>query len=185
MHHVLPGLGAADPPRTYDGGGERITILGVTRDGDREWMHAESEVVPGRGPAMHRHPHQVEELTVVEGTLAYVIDGGPVRTAEPGMTVVFPAGVAHRFWNAGDTLMRCTGRISPPMRFEAFIAALYRSFAEHGGRRPGLFDLAFLLHHFAEENELAAIPRPVRAIVFPVLRAIGRATGRYRKFRDL
>ena len=172
-------------PRTIDsGGGQRMTILGRRRDGPREWMDVVSEVQPGAGPPMHVHPTQDESLIVLDGKIAYVVAGREPQFAGPGETVTFPRGVAHRFWNAGDDVLRCEGNISPPLGFEYFMTALYSSTAEHGGKRPGLFDLAFLLHHFESENAMVGLPAPLRKGVLPVLRTIGKLTGRYEKYRD-
>jgi len=176
---------ASTYPRTIDsGGGQRITILARRHDGAREWLDVENEIGPGAGPPMHLHPNQDESLTVVQGKLGYVIAGQEPRFAGVGEAVEFPRGVAHRFWNAGEDMLRCEGHISPPLGFEYFMTALYRSTAEHGGRRPGLFDLAFLLHHFESENAMVGLPAPLRRGLLPVLRTIGKLTGRYDKYRD-
>lgn len=172
-------------PRTIDsGGGQRITLLARRHDGAREWLDVENEVAPRAGPPMHVHLGQDESVTVVHGRLGYVLAGQQPQFAGAGETVTFPRGVAHRFWNAGDDVLRCTGRISPPLRFEYFMTALYRSTAEHGGKRPGLFDLAFLLHHFESENAMVGLPAPLRKGLLPMLRTIGKLTGRYEKYRD-
>lgn len=172
-------------PHVIDGGkGQRMTLLARRHEGSREWLEVESEIGPGAGPPLHRHQYQDESVTVIEGRLGYVIAEQEDRFADVGESVDFPRGVAHRFWNAGSGVLRCAGRISPPMQFEYFIAALYRSTVEHGGVRPGLFDLAFLLHHFKTENEMVGLPLPIRNGLLPVLRQIGRLTGRYEKYRD-
>ncbi|MEO8337717.1 MAG: cupin domain-containing protein [bacterium] len=172
-------------PRVIDsGGGQRMTLLGPRHDGGREWMDVVSEIQPGAGPPMHVHPTQDESLTVLQGRIGYIAAGQEPRFAGPGESVTFPRGVAHRFWNAGDVLLRCEGHISPPLGFEYFMTALYRSSSAHGGKRPGLFDLAFLLHHFESENTMVGLPAPLRKGVLPVLRTIGKVTGRYEKYRD-
>ncbi|MEO5815541.1 MAG: cupin domain-containing protein [Gemmatimonadaceae bacterium] len=104
-------------PRTIDsGGGQRITLLARRHDGVREWLDVENEVGPGAGPPMHLHARQDESVTLVQGRLGYVIVGQEPRFASVGETVDFARGVAHRFWNAGDEVLRCEGHISPPMR---------------------------------------------------------------------
>lgn len=173
-------------PITHDNGaGQRLTILGRVVERGREWVEVENEIAPGRGPAMHVHPAQDEEVTVLAGTLGYEFSDGASGLARTGETLAFPRGRAHRFWNAGSDTLRCRGRISPPLRFEYFIGALYRSFAEHGGKRPGLFDMAFLLKEFAPEGTMVGIPAPVRYVVLPVVRAVGRMTGRYARYADV
>src|SRR5687768_1746437 len=99
------------PHQIENGGGERITFLRSvpTKNGDR--LEVENVVEPGSGPPMHVHHLQEEALTVQEGRIGYQVFGGPERFAGPGETVVFKPGVAHRFWNAGESDLRCTGYI--------------------------------------------------------------------------
>ena len=57
---------------------------------------------PGGGSPEGMHTHVVDQLFyVLSGTMTLEIDGKH-HTAGPGTLVVFPAGVPHRNWNAGD-----------------------------------------------------------------------------------
>lgn len=58
---------------------------------------------PGGGSPEGLHTHVVQQVFyVLAGTMTVEVDG---RTydAGPGSLVVFPKGVPHRNWNAGDT----------------------------------------------------------------------------------
>lgn len=56
---------------------------------------------PGGGSPAGLHTHEVDQLFwIVEGTMSIEVDGERFD-AGPGSLVVFPAGVAHRNWNAG------------------------------------------------------------------------------------
>ena len=96
--------------------------------------------------------------------------------------MVFNAGDAHRFWNAGDDVLHCTAYIEPPDNIEFFLGELFASTARHGGARPGLFDVAFLLTRYRTEFGMLEIPAVVQRLVFPLIVAIGHALGKYRRF---
>ena len=101
----------AYPHTIDDGAGERLTFLRRVPGARGDRLEVENVVAPGAGPPMHVHHHQEEALTVVEGRMGYERPGGPPRFAGPGETVAFAAGDAHRFWNAGDGPLRCTGHV--------------------------------------------------------------------------
>ena len=94
----------------------------------------------------------------------------------------FPPGVAHRFWNAGDDELVCTGVVRPPGNVEYFLTEIFASTARNGGQRPGAFDAAYLTRRYRSECAMLAIPQPVQRIVFPVIVAVGRIRGRHRRF---
>jgi hypothetical protein len=130
---------------------------------------------------VHVHHLQAEGLTVLEGRIGYQTLGGEERFAGPGETVSFAPGVPHKFWNAGDTTMRCRGWISPVHNVEFFLTSLYASARENGGR-PHLLDAAWLLTRYRSEFGMLEIPALVQRFVFPVQLLIGRLTGRYARF---
>ena len=168
-------------PRTIENGaGERLTF--VRRVGDR--LEVENVVAPGSGPPMHVHHHQEEALTIEQGRIGYERPGEPPQFAERGATVVFKPGEAHRFWNAGQEELRCTGYIEPADNLEYFLTAIYASQRENGGSRPGPYEAAFLARRFGSEFGMSQVPGPVQRLVFPVLAAVGRLLGTYGKYAD-
>jgi quercetin dioxygenase-like cupin family protein len=174
----------AYPRRIDNGDGEVIVFERRVAPPEGDWLELRNEVQPGRGPVMHVHHRQAEQLTVLEGRLGYQVLGEPAKYVGPGDTVSFAAGVAHRFWADGPQVLRCRGRIEPVGNVEYFLTELYRSMRERGGGRPGDLDVAYLMHRFRSEFDMFAVPAPVKAVLFPVLRAIGHLTGRYRRFAD-
>ena len=170
-------------PHTIDnGGGEQLTFVARRRDERGEFLEGDNTVAPGAGPPMHVHHLQEESLTVERGTLAYQRPGQPEQIAGPGETVTFPAGDAHRFWNAGQDELVCTGVIRPPGNVEYFLGEIFASTRRHGGKRPGIFDAAYLSHRYRSEFEVLEAPTPVRRLVFPVIAAVGTLLGRHRRF---
>jgi hypothetical protein len=53
-----------------------------------------------------------------------------------------------------------------------------------GGHRPDPFEAAFLARRYRSEFGMAEIPAPVQRFVFPVLVAVGRLLGKYKKYAD-
>jgi quercetin dioxygenase-like cupin family protein len=170
-------------PHTIDnGGGERLTFVGVGRDERGEYLEIRNSVAPGAGPPMHVHHLQEEGLTVERGTMGYQVLGEQERRADPGQGATFAPGVGHRFWNAGDDELICTGFARPPDNLEYFLTEMYASMRRNGGKRPGVFDGAYLSRRYREEFEMLEIPSPVQRFLFPVIVAIGRALGWHRRF---
>ena len=61
---------------------------------------------PGGGSPAGLHTHEVDQLFyIIEGHMGIEVAGRRLTTAA-GSLVVFPAGVPHRNWNAGDTPTR-------------------------------------------------------------------------------
>ena len=172
-------------PHTIDNGaGERITFVRRVAGAGGDRVEGENVVRPGAGPPMHVHHLQAEVFTVREGRIGYQRPGGPEQFAGPGETVAFAPGEAHRFWNAGEGDLRCTGYVEPADNVEYLLTELFASARRRGGGRPDLFDAAFLVRRYRSEYALMMIPAAVQRVVFPVLVAVGTLLGKYRKYRD-
>ena len=170
------------PLRIGNGHGEVLTFERRVATPQGERLEVSNEVQPGAGPPMHVHFRQEEGLTVVAGRIGYQVRGEARRFAGPGETVVFAPGVAHRFWADGDEVLRCTGYIQPPGNTIYFLSEAFRSTREHGDGQPDPFEAAFLLHRYRSEFALLDVPAFVQRAIFPILRVIGRLTGKYRRF---
>jgi quercetin dioxygenase-like cupin family protein len=172
-------------PHTIDNGaGERLTFLRRVPGPTGERLEVENVVKPGSGPPMHVHHYQEEVLTVQQGRIGYQRPGEEPRYARPGETVVFKPGETHKFWSAGIEDLQCTGYVQPPDNIEYFLSAIYASQRERGSNRPGMLDAAFLTRRYRREFAMTEIPAPVQRLVFPVLVAIGRVLGTYKKYAD-
>jgi mannose-6-phosphate isomerase-like protein (cupin superfamily) len=172
------------PHTIENGGGERITFLRRVSDATGERLEVENVVSPGGGPPMHVHHLQSEGLTVRHGRLGWQRPGQEPVYAEAGESIVFAAGDPHRFWNAGEGELRCSGFITPPHNVEYFLAALYDSQKRSGGKRPSPFDAAFLATRYRSEFGMLAIPPLVQRILFPLLVAVGRMLGKFDRYAD-
>ena len=106
-------------------------------------------------------------MTVVSGKIGYELLGEEKKYAGVGETVLFKAGVPHKFWNAGTDLLRCIAFISPPDHAVQFLTALFKSSNENGGR-PSIYDTAFLLTRYKSEFAMLEIPPFVQKRIFPL-----------------
>jgi quercetin dioxygenase-like cupin family protein len=173
----------SDYPRTVDNGaGEELTFLGIRSDERGEYLEARNTVRPGSGPPMHVHHLQEEAITVERGKMGWQRQGAEEQLAGPGETVTFAPGDVHRFWNAGDEELVCSGYVRPPDNLEYFLTQVFASIRANGGKRPRLFDAAYLTTRYRSEFGMADIPGPVQRFVFPVVTAVGRLLGRDRRF---
>jgi quercetin dioxygenase-like cupin family protein len=172
-------------PKTIESGtGEQLTFLRKYVQNNVECLEAINSVQPGSGPPMHVHHLQDESITVVEGVLAGQVLGEEPRYFYPGETAFFARGVAHKFWNAGDTELKCTGFVSPVYNFEYFLTEIYRSTRESGKGRPGAFDAAYLLSRYRSEFDMLEIPSFVKNVIFPLSIFIGKLRRKHRRFAN-
>ena len=182
---VTRGMNNYTHPHTIENGaGERLTFVRQVQDPADDRLEVENLVKPGSGPPMHAHNYQEEALTVQQGRIGYQRPGETPRFAGPGETVVFEPGEAHRFWNAGEEDLRCTGYIQPADNVEYFLTAIFESQRKSGGSRPDPFEAAFLARRYRSEFYMAEIPAVVQRFVFPVLVIVGRVLGKYKKYAD-
>ncbi len=172
------------PHTIENGAGERITFVRRVPGAAGDRLEVVSVVEPGAGPVMHVHRRQAEVMTVRRGRIGYQRPGGRVAFAGPGETVAFEAGDAHRFWNAGETPLECTGYIEPADNVEYFLSAIFDSQRRSGGARPDPFDAAFLVRRYRSEFAMLEVPAAVQRFVFPVVVAAGRLLGRYARYAD-
>jgi quercetin dioxygenase-like cupin family protein len=170
-------------PVTIDNGaGELLTFVGPVTENGVAYMIVENQVSPRSGPPMHVHHKQHEEITVLEGVMGTQVLGQEPQFYKAGETVLFEAGVAHKFWNAGDTMMKGTGRVWPIHNIEYFLTEIYRSVKAGKGHRPSLMDTAFLLRRYRSEFDMLEIPPFVKRTILPAAYFVGKLTGAFKKF---
>jgi mannose-6-phosphate isomerase-like protein (cupin superfamily) len=158
--------------------GETLRLRRI-RDRGQVVLEMEGHLPPHRaGPPLHVHVIEHEEGAVVSGVLSGRVGGRTValRTGEP---CVFPAGVAHRWWNDGDEPLRFEGRVVPVADLDRFLQAVFAIANAGPARRPSVFHMAHLLHRHRHTQRLATIPVWVQRIVLPAVVAIGHLLGQY------
>jgi mannose-6-phosphate isomerase-like protein (cupin superfamily) len=131
------------------------------------------------GPPLHIHFHQREEGTVKAGTLGAQIGKEKVFVAAGG-SGVFPAGVVHKWWNAGDDLLELSGRAIPAEDLDRYLQALFAVLNASSSGRPSIFYLAHVLWRHRHTQAVMVPPRAIQRIVFPLILFVGRILGKYR-----
>jgi mannose-6-phosphate isomerase-like protein (cupin superfamily) len=172
-------------PHTIENGdGERLTFLRRESSSTGERLIVENVVKAGSGPVMHVHHYQCEALTVRKGRIGYKRVGGPEAFAGVGQSVSFGPGDGHKFWSVGPENLECVGYIEPPDNIEYFLTEIFASQKRSGSERPGIFDAAFLATRYRSEYAMLEIPARVQRYLFPVIVAIGKALGKYKRYAD-
>ena len=131
------------------------------------------------GPPLHVHFHQCEEGVVKAGSL-----GAQLRNEKmvvpAGGSAAFPAGVAHKWWNAGDDLLELSGRATPAGDLDRYLQALFAVINASSSGRPSIFYIAHVLWRHRHTQAIVAPPRSIQRIIFPIVLLLGRILGKYR-----
>jgi quercetin dioxygenase-like cupin family protein len=145
------------------GGGERI----VFRQTEGGLLEMEATYAPrGRPPPEHYHPAQEERFECLAGTVNVRLDGQE-RTLAAGEKVTVPPGVAHTFWNGGETEAKVSWEVRPALRTAEM-------FEQLGRASSTLRALAVIARH-ANEFRLARPPWVLQRPLMAVARALTRA----------
>jgi hypothetical protein len=131
------------------------------------------------GPPVHLHVGVREEVTVTAGTLGAQI-GGKTIVATTGTSAVFPAGVLHNWWNAGDDVVQVSGRAVPAGDLDRFLQAIFAVVNATPTNRPSTFYLAHVIWRHRRTHIVAAPPRLVQRVMLPLIVLIGTLLGKYR-----
>jgi mannose-6-phosphate isomerase-like protein (cupin superfamily) len=159
--------------------GERLALRRVLRDGE-PCLELKGSLPPHReGPPMHVHFVEDEEGYVRSGILSVVIDGHRT-TAGPGASTSIPRGAAHRWWNAGDEPLEFEGYARPVVDLDRYLQAIFEIMNAGPVGRPPLFYLAHAALRHRRTQAVLIMPRPIQAVVFRVVVAVGTVFGRYR-----
>ena len=172
-------------PHTIQNGlGETLTFKALVPEPDGDKLIVENYVAPNSGPPMHTHFLQDEALTVVKGRAGYQVQGEEPKYAGEGETIVFKRGTPHRFWNAGEEVLHCTGWVKPANTLVFFLSSVYAAQAKSGSERPEQFDGAYLLTRYAAEYDMAELPPFVKKVILPVTYQVGKLLGKYKHFEN-
>jgi quercetin dioxygenase-like cupin family protein len=132
-----------------------------------------------QGPPVHVHFSEREEGSVKAGTLGARV--GKEKILVPaGGAAVFPAGVAHAWWNAGQDLLEFSGRVIPAADLDRFLQALFAVLNAGPTHRPSIFYLAHVLWRHRRTQAVMAPPLAIQRVVFPLVLLAGRILGKYR-----
>jgi mannose-6-phosphate isomerase-like protein (cupin superfamily) len=159
--------------------GERLVLRRVKR-GEEVWLELRGTLPPHRGgPPLHIHLEEHEEGQVIAGTLGAVVDGKEI-TVSAGGPVVLPRGSVHRWWNAGEDTLQFDGYARPAVDLDRFLQATFEVLNAGPEDRPPVFYMAHLVRRHRHTQVALVIPRPIQALLFPIVVAIGTVLRRYR-----
>ena len=126
----------------------------------------------------HVHFHQREEGCVKVGTLGARV--GNERILVPaGESAVFPAGVVHSWWNAGESLLELSGQAIPAIDLDQYLQALFAVLNASSSGRPSIFYLVHVLWRHRHTQALMTVPVAIQRILFPLVLLVGRILGKY------
>ena len=135
--------------------GERVRFMLTAGDTGGELLVMEDHWTrPGHVVPRHCHPGIEERWTVIEGRVAYSVDG--VETiAGPGDEVIAPAGVPHSARDAGNGEVVVRIVMRPALRWEDFVRQLFAIAGEELEDDVAARSLLELFGEFQPEIELA------------------------------
>lgn len=159
--------------------GERLALTRVVR-GDEVWLELTGSLPPHcEGPPLHIHFAEDEEGRVTSGTLTAVVDGRRI-TVGPGASTSLPRGSAHRWWNEGDEPLEFLGYARPVVDLDRYLQAMFEVMNAGPDGRPPLFYMAHAALRHRHTQAVLLMPRPIQAVLFRVVVALGTVLGRYR-----
>jgi mannose-6-phosphate isomerase-like protein (cupin superfamily) len=139
--------------------------------------------------APHVHDHLEERFEVVAGKVAFMV-AGVERVLEPGdEPVTVAAGVAHDWWNGGESVAHARVRVrarpaaegEPAARFVSMIEAVWSLGALGHVNAAGLptpLWLAAIAREYRDAIRFLKPPRAVQSAVFGPLSVLARRMGR-------
>jgi quercetin dioxygenase-like cupin family protein len=160
--------------------GERLIFRQTSADTGGRLVEVEAIITPdGACAGAHVHPNQEERFQVIEGLVGFR-KGREKIVAEPGDTVVVPAGTVHRFWNAGDIDARFVCQVTPALQFEALIETMFGLAADGKTNRKGIpnpIRLAVIADAHWDGLRAPYVPSVLQRVGLTMGAAVGRAVG--------
>ena len=160
--------------------GERLHFLATSADTGGEKVVVEVTVRPdGFVAAAHVHPQQDERFEIREGRVGLRL-GRQTIEAGPGDVVVVPAGMVHKFWNAGDTDARFVAEVRPALGFERLIETMFSLAADGKTGRKGMpnpLRLAVIANAHFDDVRLPFPPAWMQRLGLAMGAPIGRLVG--------
>lgn len=170
--------------------GQRTLICKTERDTQGTCVEVEYFLPPYAGKnssPRHFHPTWNERFDILSGVARYRL-GSVEKTAEPGDSLAFPAGVPHMHpWSAGPEALHARQTTMPPLpdmdglgatmtAIETLIRLAQLGRVNRDGL-PNLFQLAALLRAMMPNTYLADLPISAQRPLLGLLATAGHAMG--------
>jgi mannose-6-phosphate isomerase-like protein (cupin superfamily) len=160
--------------------GETLRLCRVRDADDQIVLTIEGSLPPGKnGPPVHVHFHQREEWVAKAGTLGARV-GNEKTVVLAGGAAVFPSGVVHTWWNAGEDLVELSGRAIPAVDLDFFLQAVFAVLNASAPGKPSIFYLTHVLWRHRHTQATMKPPPAIQRIVFPLILLLGHILGKYR-----
>lgn len=131
------------------------------------------------GPPLHVHFREREEGRVLAGTLGAEV-GAEQFTVSAGGTAILPAGIPHRWWNAGADMLEFSGHVAPVVDLDRYLQAVFAVMNAGPPGKPSIFYLASVLWRHRKTQRSINPPAVIQSIVFPIVIFVGLLLGKYR-----
>lgn len=160
--------------------GERLALRRIVEPDGQQVLALRGSLPPHRsGPPLHVHHHQDEQGRVIAGTLSVELDGRRFHVPAGG-SASLPRGAAHRWWNDGDETLEFEGTARPAGDLDRYLQAAFDILNAGPDGRPPLFYMAHLSWRHRRTQTVILLPKPLQAVVVPLVVLLGTVLGRYR-----
>ena len=109
---MKPIIRSSQQGRTVSLVGDVYRFLATREDTNSKYTLIEALVSPGGGPPPHVHSREEEGFYILEGEIAFTIDGKRV-VATPGMFANMPVGTPHSFKNESNKPAKMLVSVAP------------------------------------------------------------------------
>jgi quercetin dioxygenase-like cupin family protein len=159
--------------------GENLRLRRV-REAGQTVLLIDGSLPPGTsGPPAHIHRNSREETVIKAGTLGARV-GREQIVVPAGGSAVFPVGVVHAWWNAGNDVLQMNGRAIPADDLDVFLQAMFAVLNAGASGRPPLFYLAHVVWRHRHTQTLETPPPAIQRMLFGVVVFVGHILGKYR-----
>lgn len=159
---------------------ERSIVLEAPSENAERRLVAELHLEPGAAVlGEHLHPALDERFEVLEGRLAYELDGREAEAA-PGDALEIPAGTWHDWWQVGPDRTVCRVTITPGDRFEQMIRTAWGLACDgqtNARGMPRFLQLVALADEFSDTIVFKRPPRPLQGVLFGLLAPLAHRRG--------
>ena len=135
--------------------GSRTVFRATSVSTDGAYVEVEQTYRPDwPKPPLHVHPHQDEDVTVVQGNVHAVV-GEHEHDLYPGDLLHIPRGTPHRMWGGADVPTIVVRRTTPALRTDELYCELWVAAAE-AHFRPDPMRAHEVALRFTEELQLCS-----------------------------
>ena len=170
--------------------GNQVVFINTGNDTNGQLLEMEATYEPySKEPAVHYHPHQVEDFAVIAGQLTVRLDQELLVLTE-GDTLHIPKNTIHSMWNNSDCKTIVNWKVQPALDTEYFLETIYglaNDVKTSAEGKPNLFQIALLANRFHPVFRLAKPPFIIQRVIFLILTPLAYLFGYrsvYKKYLD-